>query len=116
MNIEHHPIDFHGLIKGDGRARLVPAPNVVGHTHAAGRLARVETLVSRLPVVDFTREIAERWAEVFSALSRAGEMIPANDLAVAATALQLGFGVLVGPRDERHFRRVTGLRCERLRL
>ena len=83
---------------------------------AAGRLARVEALVSRLPVVDFTREIAERWAEIFSALSRAGEMIPANDLAVAATALQLGFGVLVGPRDEHHFRRVTGLRCERLRL
>jgi hypothetical protein len=24
--------------------------------------------------------------------------------------------LLVGPRDERHFRRVTGLRCERLRL
>ena len=32
MKIDHHPIDFHGLIKGDGRARLVPAPNVVGHS------------------------------------------------------------------------------------
>lgn len=41
-------------------------------------------------------------------------MIPANDLAVAATALQLGFGVLIGPKNERHFRRIKGLRCERV--
>ena len=33
---------------------------------------------------------------------------------VAATALQLGFAVLVGPKDERHYARVPGLRCERL--
>jgi hypothetical protein len=32
MKIEHHPVDFHGLLKGYGRARLVPAPNVVGHS------------------------------------------------------------------------------------
>ena len=42
-------------------------------------------------------------------------MIPANDLAVAATALQLEYGVLVGPQDEAHFRRVPGLRCECLK-
>ena len=36
-------------------------------------------------------------------------MIPGNDLMVAATALQLGFGVLVGPQDERHFRAVPKL-------
>ena len=26
----------------------------------------------------------------------------------------LGFTVLVGPKDERHYRRVPGLRCQRL--
>jgi hypothetical protein len=31
---------------------------------------------------------------------------------VAATALQMGFGVLAGPMDEAHYRRVTGLRVE----
>ena len=36
----------------------------------------------------------------------------ALDLAVAAIALQLGFGVLVGPNGEAHFRRVEGLRVE----
>ncbi len=83
---------------------------------AAGRRARVEGFVAKLPVVDFTREIAEQWTELFAVLSRAGEMIPSNDLAVAATARQLDFGVLIGPRDERHYRRVPGLRCEVLRL
>lgn len=81
---------------------------------AANRQARVEALVARFPIVDFTRETAIRWADLFVVLSRTGTMIPSNDLAVAATALQLGFAVLVGPKDERHYRRVPGLRCERL--
>lgn len=81
---------------------------------AANRQARVEALVARFPIVDFTREIAARWADLFATLSRAGTMIPSNDLAVAATALQLDFALLVGPKDERHYRRVPGLRCERV--
>jgi len=83
---------------------------------AAARRARIEALVARLPLVDFSRETAERCADLFATLSRKRAMIPANDLAVAATALQLGFGVIVGLRDERHFRRVPDLRVECLRL
>ena len=41
-----------------------------------------------------------------------GRLIPSNDLAVAATAVHLGFGVVIGPREEKHFRRIEGLRCE----
>jgi predicted nucleic acid-binding protein len=82
---------------------------------AAARRARIDALLARLPIVDFTRETADRWADLFATLSRAGTMIPANDLVVAATAVQLGFGVLIGPKDERHFRRIPGLRCETLR-
>jgi predicted nucleic acid-binding protein len=78
---------------------------------AAGRQARIEALVSRCPVVDFDRSIAQRWADLFAVLSRKGTPVPANDLAVAATALHLEFAVLVGPQDEDHFRRVDGLRC-----
>jgi len=89
--------------------RLAGSPD-----RASNRQARIEALVARFPVVDFTRETASRWAELFATLSRAGTPIPSNDLAVAATALQLGFAVLVGPKDERHYRRVLGLRCERL--
>ena len=49
-------------------------------------------------------------AELFATLRRDGSLIPSNDLSVAATALHLGFGVLVGPAGERHYRQVPGLR------
>jgi tRNA(fMet)-specific endonuclease VapC len=81
---------------------------------AAARRAKITALVDRVPLIEFGRAIAERWAELFAALSRRGELIPANDLAVAATALHLDFAVLVGPRDDTHFRRVPGLRVELL--
>ena len=81
---------------------------------AAQRQRRIEALVARLPLVEFDRPIAERWAELFAELSRGGAMIPANDLAVAATAVHLDFGVLLGPAGEEHYERVPGLRVERL--
>ena len=79
---------------------------------AAARRARIEALTMRAPIIDFSAAIAEEWARLFARLRRAGHLVPANDLAVAATALHLGFAVLVGPSDERHFRRVEGLRIE----
>jgi predicted nucleic acid-binding protein len=79
---------------------------------AAERQQKIDALVDRVTVVDFDRTIAIRWSEVFAKLSSAGSTIPSNDLAVAATALHLGFGVLVGPSGEAHFRRVAGLRVE----
>lgn len=77
---------------------------------AAARRIKVEALTARIPVVEFGTAIAERWADLFALLSRKGQLIPGNDLAVAATAVHLGFGVLVGPRDESRFRTVPGLR------
>lgn len=82
---------------------------------ASARRAKVDALVARVPIVDFGREIADRWADVVATLRKKGALIPANDVAVAATALQLGFAVLVGSRDEQHFRRVPKLRVESLR-
>lgn len=81
---------------------------------AAARRTKIDTLVARVPVVPFGTTTAERWAKVFAVLHRSGSLIPANDLAVAATALELGFGVLVGPGNEDHFRCVPDLRIERL--
>ena len=78
-------------------------------TRSAARRAKIEALTVRVPVVDFGPAIAEEWAKLFVILSRRGELIPANDLAVAATARHLGFRVLVGPSDEAHFRRVPDL-------
>ena len=81
---------------------------------ASARRAKITALVDRVPLIEFGRAIAERWAELFATLSRRGELIPANDLAVASTALHLDFALLVGPRDDEHFRRVPGLRVELL--
>jgi predicted nucleic acid-binding protein len=77
---------------------------------AATRRAMFDTLLETVPVVDFRSREAERWATLYAQLSRRGGLIPANDLAVAATALELEYGVLVGPDDEAHFRRVPNLR------
>ena len=79
-------------------------------TRAVERRARIAALVARVPVIEFGQAIAERWADLFAQLSKGGRLIPSNDLTVAATALALDFGVVVGPRDERHFREVAGLR------
>lgn len=76
---------------------------------AARRLAWLETLRRLMGVEPFTAETAEHHADIFAELTSAGSMIPQNDIAVAATARCLGCGVLVGPRDEAHFRRISGL-------
>ncbi len=81
---------------------------------ASERRAKISALIARVPVTPFGAETARHWAELLTALTRTGSSIPANDMIVAATALELGFGVLVGPGGEAHFRRVPGLRVETL--
>jgi predicted nucleic acid-binding protein len=76
---------------------------------AARRLARLQAIRSLTGIEDFTPPIAEHYADIFAELSQRGMLIPQNDIAVAATARALHFGVLVGPGDEIPFRRVTGL-------
>ena len=84
-------------------------------SRAIARRAKIEALVARVPLIDFDQDVADRWAELYAALTRQGSLIPANDLTVASTALHLDFGVVVGERDEAHFRRIPDLRVERLR-
>ena len=83
---------------------------------AESRRAWIDALVTRTGIVDFSRGMAERWADVFVSLRRAGTMIPANDLQVAATALDLDYAVLLAPEADTHFERVPGLRVTRLDL
>lgn len=80
---------------------------------AAQRRARLEAIRGTLVIEPFTPDVAEHYADIFAELSLSGEMIPQNDLAVAATARCLGLGVLVGAKDEAHFRRVKQLRVVR---
>ncbi|NQX02863.1 PIN domain-containing protein [bacterium] len=78
-------------------------------SRAARRLARLEALRRLMGIEPFTAETAEYHADIFAELTQRGMMIPQNDIAVAATARLLGCGVLVGPNDEAHFRRIAGL-------
>jgi predicted nucleic acid-binding protein len=82
---------------------------------AAQRRARLEALSSRVSIEPFSAEIAEHYADIFAELMQSGQMIPQNDIAVAATARAVGFGVLAGPQDEKHFQRVPGLTIRVLR-
>lgn len=82
---------------------------------ALQRRERLEILGSSTSVVPFTADTAEHYAMIFAELSTKGRLIPANDIAVSATARELNFGVLVGPGDEAHFRQVKGLKVSVVR-
>lgn len=85
-------------------------------TRAARRLARLEALRRVTGIEPFTAETAEYHADIFAELTQQGTMIPQTDIAVAATARCLRCGVLVGPQDEAHFRRIAGLEVRVLSL
>jgi predicted nucleic acid-binding protein len=76
---------------------------------AARRLARLEAIRRITRIQPFTPDIAEHYADIFSELHRKGMLIPQNDIQVSATARALSCAVLIGQRDEAHFRRVSGL-------
>lgn len=76
---------------------------------AARRLARLQAVRNITGIEDFTPLVAEHYADIFAELTSKGRLIPQNDLAVAATARSMGFGVLVGTADEEHFRQVKDL-------
>jgi predicted nucleic acid-binding protein len=94
---------------------LVGAALAATPKQAKRRRGAVVALAGAVDIVDFGPAIAERWSQLFADLTRQGTMIPSNDMAVAATALHLDYGVLAGPMDEAHFRTVPGLRVEVLR-
>ncbi len=76
---------------------------------AARRRAHLEAIRRQTAVEAFTVDMAEHYADIYAELASQGALIPQNDIAVAATCRSLGSGVLVGPHDEEHFRRVAKL-------
>lgn len=101
----HQPVAVPAIVVAELRVGVLLA-----RREQRAKRAKVDALIERVWIVEFGLEIAERWADLFADLSRRGELIPANDLAVAATAIHLGFDLIVGEQDEAHFRRVGGLR------
>ena len=68
----------------------------------------VEFLLDLFPVVPFDLEVARAHAALWASLSARGQPIGAHDLLVAATALNLQFGVITG--NDQEFGRVPGIK------
>lgn len=72
------------------------------------RTAFVETILKHIPVLDFTTEVARIHAEIYAHLAKAGHMIGAHDLIIAATALAYDCALLT--RNHKEFSRIHGLK------
>lgn len=81
---------------------------------ACGQSASVrsdwERLCRAYPILPWTADIAWHYGEIYRTLAAAGQLIGANDLWIAATALAHGYSVVTNNADE--FRRVSGLIVE----
>jgi len=66
-----------------------------------------ERLCRPYPILPWSRDISWQYGEVYRALAAKGQLIGANDLWIAATALVHGMGVVSNNVDE--FSRVPGL-------
>jgi predicted nucleic acid-binding protein len=70
-------------------------------------MARLEALVELCALLDVTRSIADRYAEIRQSLSGKGTPIPEADLWIAATCVEHDLPLL---SEDAHFDRVSGLR------
>lgn len=74
-------------------------------------LERIEAIVEAdLPVLPFDAPAARRYGEIRAELEGRGTPIGDADVRIASIALSRDLGVVTG--NERHFRRVPGLRVE----
>lgn len=76
------------------------------------RSAFVEGLIVRMPVLDFTEEVARTYAELYAYFLRPRSQVKGNvhDLQIAATAVTHGFAVLTSNVDD--FKKIPGLVVE----
>lgn len=87
---------LHGVERADTKARR----------SEKGSFA--ESILQRIPVIDFDLATARRHAALWASLEKRGQIIGPHDLEIAATALTGGHSLATLNRAE--FRRVTGLK------
>jgi tRNA(fMet)-specific endonuclease VapC len=86
---------IHGVARADTEARRL------------AREAAVESILATVTVIPFGVAEARLHGSIGGALTKAGNAVPNNDLAIAVTALVRGFDVIT--RDKRSFGKVPGL-------
>lgn len=69
-----------------------------------------ERLCRPYPVLPWTKEVAWNYGIIYRALAAKGQLIGANDMWIAATALANEYGIVTGNQDE--FSRIPGLVVE----
>ncbi len=84
-----------------------------GFAHGAYALQNVKQLElfldsPRCVVLPIVKESAQRYASIHATLRKAGTPIPANDLWVAATAMEYGLTVVT---LDKHFARIPQILC-----
>lgn len=78
--------------------------------YSANLAARLQELFAAIPTMAFEAPADEKYAELRATLTRAGTLIGANDLFIAAHALALDLTLVTG--NTREFSRVPGLRLQ----
>lgn len=99
---------------GDVAISVITASELLTAVHRAvpgkrriRRSASVEAVLTALPILDITLEVARIHAELIAALRQQGQTLGANDALIAATALASGYALLT--TDSGDFSRVPGL-------
>ena len=86
---------------------LVGVHRAASSARRSRRLDLIESMLGQVPIIPFDLSVARVHARVLAELMTAGQMIGANDLLIAATALAHGYDVLT--HNLRHSERVPGL-------
>lgn len=73
-------------------------------------LARLQELISLLPVLELPLEASARYGQFRADLEKRGEIIGGNDLWIAAHAQATG--LILVTNNEREFRRIKGLKLQ----
>lgn len=73
-------------------------------------LAKIYRLTELFPLIPVTRSVMDGFAELKVKLESKGESVDDFDLMIGVTALSLNYAVVTN--NERHFRRIPGLRVE----
>jgi len=67
----------------------------------------VKVLTDDIPVLPFTKDVAEKAAIIYQELRKTNKLIEFRDIFIAATAIVNEFPVLT--RNSKHFKRIEGL-------
>ncbi|MFC1652893.1 type II toxin-antitoxin system VapC family toxin [Planctomycetota bacterium] len=121
IGFERQAVDINALIKGREQElffiSVISTSELLHGVHRAKtrktkatRLAFVEAVLASIPILDIDLATARCHAQLWSDLSKRGNMIGVHDSWIAATCLAHGLKLVT--ENEQEFRRVPGLDLE----